>query len=191
MLRRSFEIWLALGFLVIALLCVFWWIPSDTQTAPIYRFRRQVLMGDALLPLVAAAGLAICAAIHLVGQLRARDERRGAVPFDARTGVFLCALAAILAVSLAVMFWAGPVAVALFAQGADAPVSYRELRGTFPWRHVGFVLGGIIMVFGAITLLDGRPTRSAAISAVLAVVALILVFDVAFESVLLPPNGEF
>jgi hypothetical protein len=65
------------------------------------------------------------------------------------------------------------------------------MRSTMPWKYIGFVLGGFIMVFGITSLIEGGVTLKRAISALLAIVALILIFDVPFDTILLPPNGDF
>ncbi|MDF9301966.1 hypothetical protein P5P81_05270 [Tritonibacter mobilis] len=74
MLGRRTEMWIALTLLLLALVSLFVWIPLDSETPAIYEFRRNVNIGDAMLPMVAAAGLAICAAIHLIAQLRRQPD---------------------------------------------------------------------------------------------------------------------
>ena len=85
---RKVEIWLALFFTVFAALTVFVWAPSDSDTAAIYEFRRQVSIGDAMLPMVAGGGILIFSVVHLVLQLRRRPGADGAPPFDRLTLFF-------------------------------------------------------------------------------------------------------
>ena len=190
MLGRSAEIWIAIIFLVLALLAVFLWVPIDSETPPIYTFRRQTYIGDAMLPMVSAAGIAICAAIHLVVSLRRRDGGYEA-PFDALTAVFFTVFFAIVAASLILMYWAGPAALALFGPTGEEPVTYRQMRSTAPWKYIGFVLGGFVLVYGVTSLIEGRLTLKRVLSSILAIVVLILIFDVPFKTILLPPNGDF
>ncbi|MDF9301965.1 hypothetical protein P5P81_05265 [Tritonibacter mobilis] len=98
---------------------------------------------------------------------------------------------AIIAVALLLMFWAGPLAVAMFAQGGEETVSYRQLRAAVPWKYIGFFLGGFTMVFGLISFIEGRMSRRAAVFGLLSVAGLITLFDVPFDNILLPPNGDF
>lgn len=191
MLGRSAEIWIALVCLVLALVVLFLWVPFDSETPSIYTFRRTTYIGDAMLPMVAAAGIAICAAVHLVLSWRRARSNEIASPFDSLTAVFFVIFTGISAVSLVVMYWSGPAALAIFGPSGDEAVSYRQMRSTMPWKYIGFVLGGFIMVFGITSLIEGRVTLKRAISALLAIVALILIFDVPFDTILLPPNGDF
>ena len=77
----------------------------------------------------------------------------------------------------------------LQALGADLP-EYRLLIDTVPYKYIGFACGGFLMVFGLISWVEGRPSRKAAMIAIGAVIALIIVYDVPFDSLLLPPNGS-
>ena len=47
------------------------------------------------------------------------------------------------------------------------------------------------MVFGVIRVVENKITHSAAWVAALAVLALVLLYDVPFDNLLLPPNGDF
>ena len=187
MLGRRTELWIAAVFLIAGLLAVLLWVPLDSETPPIYEFRRQVYIGDAMLPMVAAAGVVICAAVHLVLSWRRPGGEEDA-PLDLLTGSFFLMFFLILAVSLVLMYWSGPAALALFGEEG---VDYRQMRAAFPWKYLGFVLGGFVMVFGVISLITGRLRLKYAFIALLAVAGLILVFDVPFDTILLPPNGDF
>lgn len=188
MLGRGTELWIAVVFLIAGLLAALLWVPFDSETPPIYEFRRQTYIGDAMLPMVAAAGVLICAAVHLVLSWRRREADDSDGPFDLSTGSFFLSFFLILATSLVLMYWSGPVALALFGEEG---VGYRQMRASFPWKYLGFVLGGFVMVFGLISLIAGRLTLRDAVVALCAVAGLILVFDVPFDTILLPPNGDF
>ena len=73
MLSRKTELILGTIFLVLGLLAVFAWIPLDSETGMIETFRRQTTMGDAFLPTVAGALMAICAVLHLLMSYRRTD----------------------------------------------------------------------------------------------------------------------
>jgi uncharacterized membrane protein YidH (DUF202 family) len=190
MLDRKTELWIALVCLVAGLIAAILWVPFDSETPPIYDFRRQTYIGDAMLPMVAAAGIAICAAVHLILNWR-RKPTDTEPPFDKLTGGFFLILFAIIISAFLVMYWAGPVALALFGPSGEEAVTYRQMRSTAPWKYLGFVLGGFILVFGITTLLEGQMKWKRAVSSLIAIIVLIVIFDVPFDTILLPPNGDF
>jgi len=82
--------------------------------------------------------------------------------------------------------WLGPAAVwALTEDGA-----YRNLRDTAPWKYVGYVAGGTLLVAGLMALVEGNVTWRGVMIGLLATLALIAVYDLPFEDLLLPPNGD-
>jgi hypothetical protein len=90
-------------------------------------------------------------------------------------------------VSLAVMYWLGPLAVSIF----EGDSSYRAMRDTVPYKYLGYLFGGSFLMLGLISLVEGSiRLRRLAIS-LAAVVLLIVIFDVPFDSLLLPPNGDW
>ena len=89
------------------------------------------------------------------------------------------------------MYWAGPLALGLFGPSGEEAATYRQMRSTLPWKYIGYILGGFTLVFGVTSLIEGRITLRRAISSILAVAFLILLFDVPFDTILLPPNGDF
>lgn len=189
MLGRTAEIVIAAMFLGFGLLAALVWIPLDSETAMIETHRRQTSMGDAFVPIVTAALIAVCAALHLLVNLRRTDTSDTERPvIDGQAMAFLVQLTAITAVCLAVIFWAGPLAVSLFAEDG---ATYREMRGTYPYKLMGFALGGTALVLLTTTLIEGRFKPVRLISSFLVVVVLIIIFDLPFDTVLLPPNGDF
>ena len=192
---RSVHWNLALGliFTAFALLTLLVWIPNDIETGIVEKVRRRVEVGDAMFPVVVATALLVVSALLAVTS--AWDMRRGeAEDNDGRltlaNGRHLIWLIAVVAISLALMVWTGPVVVAAFnAVGADLG-SYRELRDTAPYKYLGFVLGGLFLVVGLISAIEGRPGLKAAITAAGTVAALILLYDLPFDDLLLPPNGD-
>lgn len=192
---RSIHWNLALGliFTAFALLTLLIWIPNDIETGIVEKVRRRVEVGDAMFPAVVATALLVVGA--LLSITSAWDMRQGGSnDSDGRltlaNGRHLVWLITVVAISLALMTWTGPLVVAAFnAFGADLG-SYRELRDTMPYKYLGFVLGGLFLVCGLITAIEGRPRLNALLTAVGAVVALILLYDLPFDDLLLPPNGD-
>lgn len=98
--------------------------------------------------------------------------------------VWMARLLGLFAVTLILMRYAGPVVLA-WSEGG-----YRPLRATAPWSYIGFLLGGTVMI-GALTGLTMRrlSLRDFAIGFAAALV-IALLYDVPFEDLLLPPNGD-
>ncbi|MCY3994766.1 MAG: hypothetical protein OXF07_01365 [Rhodobacter sp.] len=172
---------LGIGCIAASLTAIFLWIPSDTSTGLVETVRRQVSVGDALAPTVAAGFVLAGGALvhHRDGTASAKTR---VTPGNLR---FLVVLLSILAVSHAVMRWAGPAAAGLVTEEG-----YRALRNTIPWKHIGFFLGGSLLVTGLISSVEGRVTVRSILIGALATLAMIAVYDLPFEDLLLPPNGD-
>ncbi len=180
MTRLSANAVLGLACILFALVTAFLWIPFDTDTWLVERARGRYTLGDSLAPTL-AAGFIFLAGLMLLREGQQTEDRPTYNNLQ-----FIGAMIGMGVVSILLMRWAGPIAVNLFASGEE----YRLLRDTAPWKYIGFVLGGGCMVFAMIAFVDERVTLRALIVAVLAVVGIILLYDVPFEDVLLPPNGD-
>ena len=182
-----------------ALLALAVWIPLDVDTGVIDVWRRNVRIGDAMLPVFSAAGMALAGAVIGVRSLL-RDAEPAAGRIDPR---FLAWLAATLAAGLALMLLTlpfgmmacmalmlltGPI-LAWIVTGGETP--YRVLRATAPWKYLGFALGGTVMTFGLIALSQHRPSWRLAALAFVATLVIALLYDLPFDNLLLPPNGDF
>lgn len=175
---------LALGLLCLGLAAgvAFLWVPLDVDTGVIERVRRRITVGDALAPTIAAAFIAVGSIMLIAVERGAPDQPR----LTKRHLVFLLALLALLMVVFAIMRWAGPLAVWIAGMEAD----YRALRATAPWKLIGFGLGGFTLVVGLISVLERRISLRAIVIAVAATALLIVLFDLPFDDLLLPPNGD-
>ena len=171
---------------VVALLLALVWIPLDTDTGLIEKVRRRVVIGDALAPSVAAAFLLLGGALLALREGRAPDQ---AAP-GWRSLLFIGQVVAALALSIALMRFAGLAAVEI-ANALDGEArEYRLLRDTTPWKHIGFFLGGAVLIASLIALVEGRFSRRGAVLGALATLAMIAIYDLPFEDLLLPPNGD-
>lgn len=171
---------LGLGCIVVALILVFVWIPLDTDTWLVERSRGRYVVGDSLAPTLAAVFILISGLMLLV-------ERRDSDPsLNAENLKFIGAMVVIGVAGILVMRWAGPISVAVF--GGDS--EYRLLRDTAPWKYIGFALGGIVMVLGMIAFVEERFSLRALVIAIVAVAGIIALYDLPFDDVLLPPNGD-
>lgn len=171
---------LGLFCVILALVVAFLWIPLDVETGLIEKVRRQTSIGDAAMPSLA------CVFIFVGGAMLFLPSRIPAVGLTRGNLGFLFGLLVILAVTFALMRWLGPVAANIL--GAEG--GYRPLRDTVPWKYIGYLTGGTVMVAGLMALAEGRFTRRGLIVGFLASAALVVVYDLPFEDLLLPPNGD-
>jgi len=179
--RNRADLALATLAIISALVAIFLWIPADSASGLIETVRRQTRVGDALGPTVAASF------IVLGGVLTLARPGRSTACLIGRNLVFLAILLSLFAVCIALMRWGGPMAVSVFAaEGTE----YRVLRDTAPWKYIGFIAGGGLLVFAMIARGDRRLYWRAALIAILACLALIAVYDLPFDDLLLPPNGD-
>jgi hypothetical protein len=171
---------LGLACILFALAVALIWVPLDTETWLVERSRGRFTVGDSLAPTLAAV-LILIAGLMLLREVRGSEERPTLENLR-----FIGAMIAFGTVGLLAMRWAGPAAVALFMTGEE----YRLLRDTPPWKYIGFALGGGILVFAMIAFVEEKASWLALLVALLAVAGIIFLYDVPFEDVLLPPNGD-
>lgn len=164
--------------LLLALLVALAWVPLDTDSGLILRVRRQVSIGDALAPVVAAAVIGLGGVLLLTAE-RAVPRQERLTPGNLR---FLAAALGLTVLGLLVIRHAGPALL-----GAE---QYRLQRDTLPWRVLGYMLGGSLMISGLIALVEHRLTWRAVAIGVLATAALVALYDLPFDDLLLPPNGD-
>ncbi|MEM6825256.1 MAG: hypothetical protein AAGB18_02235 [Pseudomonadota bacterium] len=179
--RNSADTSLAILAIVGALLALAVWIPADSASGLIETVRRQTRVGDALGPTVAAGFILLGGILVLLRP----------VPSTARVVLgnlrYLAVLILGFAICIGLMRWTGPLAVLAMA---DETETYRNLRDTVPWKYLGFLAGGWLLVFSMISLGARRISGRAAFLALLACLALIAVYDLPFDDLLLPPNGD-
>lgn len=102
--------------------------------------------------------------------------------------VFLISSLAIVVLSLFIMWKAGPLFVGLWFSGEEP---YRKFIDTAPWKYTGFILGGTLMVFAFMALAGHRLKWRDAAMAFIATVIIALLYDLPFDNLFLPPNGDF
>lgn len=180
------NLYLGLGCAAFALVTLFIWIPLDTDSGIIEKVRRRYVIGDALAPTVAAGFLLIGGLLLALNERLAKTQ-----PVVSRSSLkFILKVSAILIVSVLLMRWTGPILAELANLFRADPIEYRLLRATAGWKHVGFVIGGGIMIAGLMSLVERRFSGRSVVIAMVAVAAIIAVFDLPFEDLLLPPNGD-
>lgn len=175
--RLSADTWLALFFLAAAAFLLFVWIPMDTGTGLVEKVRRKLVIGDALAPTFAASVIAIGAGLILLHPAKNYGISR-------QNMMWIAALACLFFVSLVLMRYAGPIAMSWIDGG------YRPLRTTAPLNYIGFLVGGTMMVGGLTGLTVRRLSfRDFAIGFVTSLV-IALLYDLPFDDLMLPPNGD-
>ena len=165
---------------LLALVAMVVWIPLDTETGLIEKIRRGVRIGDAMLP-VLALGFVIFG-----GLLTILAPNKNTPAFSLQNLTFLIKLLAIIAISLGVMRWLGPLVVDV----ALSEGNYRALRDTAPWKYIGFVVGGATFVAGLMALVEGRLSGRGVLIGLVSAIVLVVLYDLPFEDLLLPPNGD-
>lgn len=178
-MRNTSDRWLGLAFLAFALAVVFVWVPLDVDSGLVESVRRSLVIGDSLGPV--CAGFVIGAG-GLLAAFRPIPEARS-ITFT--NLAWVAGLVLLFAASLATMRYAGPAAAQAFAENG-----YRPLRNTIPWKYIGFILGGAILVSGMAGLASRRIGGREAALGVVAALLIALAYDLPFEDLLLPPNGD-
>ncbi len=174
---------LGLVFLAFAMFVAFVWVPLDTETGLIEKVRRQSNIGDALAPTLAAFFVGLGGVLLLL--FERKDPHQPAL--SKANLKFICVQIGVLVFGFLIMLYAGPLAVFLF----QGDVEYRLLRDSVPWKYIGYFLGGTFIVAGLISQVEGRVSIRSVIIGVCVVVLLIAIYDLPFEDLLLPPNGDF
>ncbi|MEM9106395.1 MAG: hypothetical protein AAGC96_12130 [Pseudomonadota bacterium] len=180
------NLFLGVFFILFSLVLIFVWIPLDTDSGIVEKVRRQVTIGDALAPTIAGVFLLIGGAILVLFERRDTEE----TTLDRASVGFFLKVLALLVISMLIMRYAGPAAVAVAGAISDTPMEYRLLRDTAPWKYIGFFLGGTLMISGLIGLIEGRVTLRTLSIGVVATVVMIAIYDWPFDDLLLPPNGD-
>lgn len=173
---------LGLGFLAFAALVAFVWVPLDVETGLVEKVRRRIAIGDALAPTVAAFFIGLGGVLLILLERNTPDQPR----VNLANLVFIGVQVSVLIVGFLIMLYAGPLAVGLFGGETE----YRLLRDTVPWKYIGFFLGGAFIVAGLISQSEGRVTLRSILIGICVVLGLIMVYDVPFDDLLLPPNGD-
>jgi hypothetical protein len=171
---------LALVCICLAGLALAVWIPTDIDTGLVEQARRRLRIGDAMLP-VLGLGFVIAG-----GALTLFAQQPDAPRLTLLNVAFVIRLLLVLALSFTVMRWLGPLVVDM----AGVEGGYRALRDTPPWKYIGFVAGGTVLVSGLMALVEGRPSLRGLGLGLAAALALLVIYDLPFEDLLLPPNGD-
>ena len=177
---------LGLATVAFGLLALLLWIPMDTETGILERVRTRIEIGDALAPSAAAAVMVLAGLLLLIQETR----RPGPIGPAIASLHHLLVLLAIFACGFGLMRWSGPAVVGAYSLLFQDLESYRNLRDTAPWKFVGYLLGGTFLIWMLMGWAESKLTRKQLAVAVTASLALAAIFDLPFEDLLLPPNGD-
>lgn len=176
------NLYLGIAFGVFAAFVAFVWIPLDTETGILEKVRSRTLIGDALAPTVAAFFVGVGGVLLLLFE-RKHPEQPAPTVTNLRS---ITIQLAILVFGFLIMLHAGPLAVTVFLEDAE----YRLLRDSWPWKYIGYFLGGSVIVSGLISQAEGRISARNVLIGVCVTIGLIVIYDFPFEDLLLPPNGD-
>ena len=168
---------LAIFFILAALFIIFIWVPMDTGTGLVEKVRRKYTIGDALAPTVAGV-------ILLIGGMLLWLRPSADKAITRQNLLWVGYLFGVFTASLMLMRYAGPVVAMLM------DVDYRPLRATPPWHYIGFIVGGTILIGGLTALVERRLKASQFIIGFIAALLVALLYDLPFDDLILPPNGD-
>lgn len=177
--RRTGDRFLGLFFLFFALATLFVWVPLDVDSGVVENVRRRLVIGDSLGPVVAGFVLAVG------GLLTALKPKNDSSSLRRSNLAWLACLVILISVSLILVRYSGPAIAGLLTESG-----YRPLRDTVPWKYIGHLVGGTIMVSALIGLTAQRLRWSHWAVGIVAALSIALIFDIPFEDLLLPPNGD-
>ncbi|MGC6536945.1 MAG: hypothetical protein ACON44_06280 [Candidatus Puniceispirillaceae bacterium] len=182
---RSADFILGVAILAFALVTLFVWIPFDIDTGLVEKVRRRNVIGDSLGPSVAVILIA-ASAIALM-----RSSKNSPAMANHKTWFRIFGFYVVLfAIALVVMRFTGPLFVSLFNEFVATELTYRNLRNIWPLKYVGYVSGGTLLLCALSHFMDQSLSRKRAVLFLAISCAIALFFDLPFEDILLPPNGD-
>lgn len=172
-------------FLAFALITLFVWIPQDVDTGLVERVRRRNVIGDALGPTIAMILVAL-AAVSLI-----RTGRKTPL-FETQSNLYLnlTFYVSVFVIALVVMRYLGPLSINILNMFLEAEWSYRNLRNVWPLKYVGYVAGGTLLMSAFSHFMDSGLTKRRVLLFLGISLTIAMFFDLPFEDILLPPNGD-
>ena len=191
MQKAPWTVGLAIFFSLASLLTLFVWIPLDIETGVIETFRRRVTIGDAMAPTIMAVAILVVSVVMGILAVFQLAENSSDVKedLDKQSFVFLARLVIVVSIGLVLMVYLGPMVVDLINTLGGEIGSYRNLRATYPYKLIGYVVGGFVLIFGIISVVENRFSMNGALVSIVAVVVITMLYEVPFDNLLLPPNG--
>lgn len=179
----------------LSLLALFVWFPLDIRGGFIeINHVGKPEPGDAFFPILLTSVILALSGFHILksfffasgigdGQASGRLSRSNVV--------FLVLFHAIVVTGLALMYWLGPLIVALMSSASETELTYRQLVDTIPYKYIGYAVGGMLMTGTLIFWAEGRFAWNRLVIVALVIVASICIFDGLLNNVQLPPNADY
>lgn len=175
-----------LGFVVVlfALALLLLWIPNDVEGDIINKVRRRSSIGDPMAPTITGILLLLCGLmLSITGLMKPAGKAR----LRLSNAAFLVGASAFFALVVIVMLFTGPLVVSLFGIADE----YRLARATAPWKYLGFLLGGFVLLFTVIVSVERRVRVRSIVLALVIPLVIAMFYDLPFDDTLLPPNGDY
>lgn len=179
------DMFLGAFLLVLALGALFVWIPLDIDTGLVERVRRRNVIGDTLAPTAAIILIILASG----GLILSRSHSRPVASFANGLGIFGYFIS-VFTVTLMVMRYLGPLFISLVNETSAAELNYRNLRNIWPLKYLGYVVGGTFLLSVLSHFMDNGLSRRRIALFFLITFMIALFFDLPFEDILLPPNGD-
>ncbi|MDA7948369.1 MAG: hypothetical protein MPJ78_12950 [Hyphomicrobiaceae bacterium] len=180
---------------VFALVALFIWFPNDIRGGFVETDHAgKIEPGDAFFPVLLACAILALSATHVLKVLllqRHTGEDGAHAGLSRDDLMFLVLFNLVVVCGLAAMYWLGPLAVSIANAISGNELTYRQMVDTFPYKYIGYGVGGFIMTASLIAWAEAG-LRWQAIVAVMSVIAVsIVVFDILLINVQLPPNADY
>ena len=178
---------------IIGALCVLFslflllvWIPSDIDSGLASEVRGRSKIGDALAPTMTAILLGIAGLAVLASSASRKSEE----VIKPQNFLYIAAVSLLVLLSCGLMYVCGPLIVDVARVfNSDLP-EYRSLRGSLPWKYTGYLVGSVFMLVGFFVITGFGSWKGRILVALVAALALALAYDLPFDDLLLPPNGD-
>ena len=169
-----------------SLIALLFWIPNDIDSELIEKVRRRYRIGDMLGPTMAIITILLGSGSLCLS--RAKQNVGSVLPALRAIAVIV----GIVGLCLLLMRWTGPALVGMadMIGMIDGEDGYRPLRDTLPWKFTGFIAGGGFLIWALSCHAKGHWSwRRFGIGIGIAL-AIAIAFDLPFDDLVLPPNGD-
>lgn len=183
---KNVNVLIGLGAIGFSCLLMFVWIPLDITSGAFLKARGQHLIGDSFAPLVAGVMIALSGVMLAVFERKKPNQET----FTLAELCFVGSLIAVLVFALLMMTYGGPIMLGIADWVTGQEREYRLLRDEMPWKYSGYLLGGTFMMAGIMACLHRRLSARFVIVGIISTLLIAALFDLPFDDLLLPPNGD-